>query len=68
MHDFGAFAIKEEAPFGAGTQETCFPLAPRMSRSKIDDVPENLIRIGNKLYDAGKIEAWHPGGKIYIQV
>ena len=43
------------------------PPGLRMSRGKIADVPENFIRIGNKLYDAKKIEAWHPGGKIFIQ-
>jgi len=30
-------------------------------------IPEDCIRIGNKLYNAGKIESWHPGGKIFIQ-
>ena len=31
------------------------------------DVPDDCIRIGNKLYNAKKLESWHPGGKIFIQ-
>ena len=32
-----------------------------------DPIPDDCIRIGNKLYNAKKIESWHPGGKIFIQ-
>ena len=32
-----------------------------------DPIPEDCIRIGNKLYNAEKIESWHPGGRIFIQ-
>ena len=32
-----------------------------------DHIPEDCIRIGNKLYNAEKMESWHPGGRIFIQ-
>ena len=32
-----------------------------------EHIPDDCIRIGNKLYNAEKIEFWHPGGKIFIQ-
>ena len=32
-----------------------------------EPIPDDCIRIGNKLYNAKKIESWHPGGKIFIQ-
>ena len=32
-----------------------------------DHIPDDCIRIGNKLYSAEKIESWHPGGRIFIQ-
>ena len=35
--------------------------------SDADSIPDDCIRIGNKLYNARKIEAWHPGGKFFIQ-
>ena len=30
-------------------------------------IPEDCIRVGNKLYNAEKLESWHPGGRIFIQ-
>ena len=35
--------------------------------NRLDHISDDCIRIGNKLYNAKKIEAWHPGGKIFIQ-
>ena len=32
-----------------------------------EPIPDDCIRIGNKFYNAKKIESWHPGGKIFIQ-
>ena len=34
---------------------------------KPDLIPEDCIRVGNKLYNAEKIESWHPGGRLFIQ-
>ena len=31
-------------------------------------VPEDCIRVGNKLYNAKMIESFHPGEKIFIKV
>ena len=58
---------KRRGPVWNRLTKVASPPGPRMSEGNIADVPENFIRIGNKLYDAKKIEAWHPGGKIYIQ-
>ena len=39
-----------------------------MSKSDNPDlIPEDCIRVGNKLYNAEKLESWHPGGRIFIQ-
>ena len=38
-----------------------------VNMKETDHIPEDCIRIGNKLYNAKKIEAWHPGGKLHIQ-
>ena len=36
--------------------------------TNLGNVPEDCIRIGNKLYNAEMIESFHPGGKIFIKV
>ena len=42
-----------------------------MKHSDLNDNPDHItddcIRIGNMLYNAEKIESWHPGGRIFIQ-
>ena len=38
-----------------------------VNMKETDHIPDDCIRIGNKLYNAKKIEAWHPGGKLHIQ-
>ena len=39
-----------------------------MVAGKEDDfIPHDCIRIGNKLYNAKKLESWHPGGRLFIQ-
>ena len=39
----------------------------RPDKNSLDHIPDDCIRIGNKLYNAEKIESWHPGGRIFIQ-
>ena len=38
-----------------------------VNMNEMDRIPDDCIRVGNKLYNAKKLEAWHPGGKIFIQ-
>ena len=58
------------APQGMATQRL-EPDRNMIQRSNKTDspvaVPDDCIRIGNKLYNAKKLESWHPGGRIFIQ-
>ena len=40
---------------------------PKTALPEPEPIPDDCIRIGNKLYNAKKMESWHPGGKIFIQ-
>ena len=58
------------APQGMATQrlEPDRNMIQRSNKTDSPDaVPDDCIRIGNKLYNAKKLESWHPGGKIFIQ-
>ena len=58
------------APQGMATQrlEPDRNMIQRSNKTDSPDaVPDDCIRIGNKLYNAKKLESWHPGGRIFIQ-
>ena len=58
------------APQGMATQrlEPDRNIIQRSNKTDSPDaVPDDCIRIGNKLYNAKKLESWHPGGRIFIQ-